>query len=59
MILAVPLALARMASLPALRWPAQMYIEIFRGTPMLIQLVWVYYALPAVLGIHSPRSSRW
>ena len=54
MILAVPLALARMASLPALRWPAQMYIEIFRGTPMLIQLVWVYYALPAVLGIQLP-----
>jgi polar amino acid transport system permease protein len=54
MILAVPLALARMAPLPALRWPAQMYIEIFRGTPMLIQLVWVYYALPAVLGLQIP-----
>ncbi len=54
MILAVPLALARMSSLRALRWPAQMYIEIFRGTPMLIQLVWVYYALPAVLGIQIP-----
>lgn len=51
MILAVPLALARMSSLRILRWPAQMYIEIFRGTPMLVQLVWVYYALPAVLGI--------
>lgn len=51
MILAIPLALARMSSLEILRWPAQIYIEIFRGTPMLVQLVWVYYALPAVLGI--------
>lgn len=51
MILAVPLALARMSPVVLLRWPAQLYIEIFRGTPMLVQLVWVYYALPAVLGI--------
>jgi polar amino acid transport system permease protein len=51
MILAVPLALARMSSIEVLRWPAQMYIEIFRGTPMLVQLVWIYYALPAALGI--------
>ncbi len=50
-VLAVPLALARMSTVDPLRWLAQMYIEVFRGTPMLVQLVWVYYALPAVLGI--------
>jgi polar amino acid transport system permease protein len=51
MIIAVPLALARMSSITAIRWLAQLYIEIFRGTPLLVQLIWVYYALPAALGI--------
>lgn len=30
---------------------AQLYIEVFRCTPMLVQLLWVFYALPALLGI--------
>lgn len=54
MIVAVPLALARMSSVTAIRWLAQVYIEIFRGTPLLVQLIWVYYALPAALGIKLP-----
>lgn len=51
MILAIPLAFARSSKVVFIRWPAQMYIEVFRGTPLLVQLVWVYYALPVVLGI--------
>ena len=27
------------------------YVEVFRCTPVLVQLVWFYYALPVVLGI--------
>ncbi|WP_438746151.1 ABC transporter permease subunit [Bradyrhizobium sp. U531] len=27
------------------------YIEFFRCTPLLVQLVWIYYALPVLLGI--------
>ena len=30
------------------------YIEIFRCTPLLVQIVWFYYALPVVLGIDIP-----
>lgn len=48
---AIPVALARMSAYELLRWPAQVYIEIFRGTPMLVQLIWVFYALPAISGI--------
>ena len=33
-----------------LRWPAQAYVEVFRNTPVLIQLIWFYYAFPIVLG---------
>jgi len=34
----------------ALRWLAVGYIEVFRGTSLLVQLFWLFYALP-VIGI--------
>jgi len=54
MILAVPLAVARMSKIEIVRWLAQGYIEIFRCTPMLVQLFWIYYALPMLTGIVLP-----
>jgi polar amino acid transport system permease protein len=36
------------------RWVAILlrgYIEVFRCTPLLVQLVWVYYALPVLIGV--------
>lgn len=54
MFLAVPLAVARMAQIEIIRWAAQIYIEIFRCTPLLVQLFWIYYALPALTGITIP-----
>jgi polar amino acid transport system permease protein len=51
MILAVPVAFARMSSIAPVRWIAQIYIEIFRCTPLLVQLFWIYYALPTLTGI--------
>ncbi|UOQ90527.1 amino acid ABC transporter permease [Agromyces endophyticus] len=54
MILAVPLALLRMSHIDVLRWAAQLYIEVFRCTPLLVQLFWVYYAMPTLTGITIP-----
>jgi len=52
--LAVPLALVaalgRLSSWRPARAAAATYIEIFRGTSALVQLFWVYYALP-LLGV--------
>jgi polar amino acid transport system permease protein len=31
--------------------PLVAYVEAFRRTPLLVQIVWFYYALPVVLGI--------
>jgi polar amino acid transport system permease protein len=31
--------------------PLRVYIEVFRCTPLLVQLVWVYYALPVLIGV--------
>jgi polar amino acid transport system permease protein len=36
------------------RWitiPIRAYIEVFRCTPVLVQLVWFYYALPVLTGV--------
>ena len=34
--------------------PLVAYVEVFRCTPLLVQIVWFYYALPVVLGIDIP-----
>jgi len=36
--------------LRGLRWPATAYIEIFRGTPVLVQVLFIFYGLPQLLG---------
>lgn len=54
MVLAVPLALLRMSQIEVVRWAAQLYIEIFRCTPLLVQLFWIYYALPTLTGLTIP-----
>lgn len=41
--LSLPIALARVARNPLLRWPAYGYILYFRGTPLLVQIFLVYY----------------
>ena len=45
------LALMRMSRYRLLSWPAIVLIEFFRTTPLLIQLFWIYFALPVVIGI--------
>jgi His/Glu/Gln/Arg/opine family amino acid ABC transporter permease subunit len=51
MVLAVPVAVARMSTIELVRWAAQAYIETFRCTPMLVQLFWIFYALPTLTGL--------
>jgi polar amino acid transport system permease protein len=34
-----------------LNWPATAYIEFFRNIPLLVQLIWFYYAFPILSGI--------
>jgi polar amino acid transport system permease protein len=54
MTLGLFVAMARLSSITAVRAITTMYVEVFRGTPMLVQLVWVYYALPVLTGIQLP-----
>lgn len=33
------------------RWPAMAFVEVFRNTPVLVQIIWFYYAFPILTGI--------
>lgn len=44
-VLAVPVALTRLSSNPFLWIPARLFILLMRGTPLLVQLYFVYYGL--------------
>ena len=44
------LALTRRSRFRILSWPTYAYIEFFRTTPPLIQIVWLYYGLPLLFG---------
>jgi len=54
MALGLFVAMARLSSIAAVRAGTTLYVEVMRGTPPLIQLVWVYYALPVLTGIQLP-----
>jgi polar amino acid transport system permease protein len=47
------LAITRMAGPPTVRLPVIGFIEFVRGTPLLVQIYFVYFALPAI-GIVLP-----
>jgi polar amino acid transport system permease protein len=46
LLLAIILLLMRISGKFYLDWPAQVYIYIFRGTPILVQIFIIYYGLP-------------
>ncbi|WP_434457363.1 ectoine/hydroxyectoine ABC transporter permease subunit EhuC [Stutzerimonas urumqiensis] len=39
-------ALGRISPIAPLRWLAIVYIEVFRGSSLLVQLFWLYFVLP-------------
>lgn len=52
LVMSLPLglivAMARLSGLGILRWAMEFYIWIMRGTPLMLQLLFVYFALPMV-----------
>ncbi|ASP87707.1 amino acid ABC transporter permease (plasmid) [Sinorhizobium meliloti] len=50
-VLGFLLALARTSKSAVLRGVSGVYVEFFRGTPVLVQLFWIFFCLPLILGI--------
>lgn len=53
-LIGLAVALARLKSWKIIDWPAMAYIELFRCTPLLVQIIWFYYAFPVVIGVNIP-----
>src|SRR5438874_3373653 len=51
-IVGLPLGMARLSTRRYLSAPSVGYIEVFRNTPALVQLIWIYYCLPMLAGIN-------
>ena len=54
--------LLRLSPYRIVRWSTRIYVEIFRGSSLLVQLFWLYFVLPYA-GIRldpcPPRYSPW
>ncbi|MDR0913786.1 MAG: amino acid ABC transporter permease [Oscillospiraceae bacterium] len=46
--LSIFLALGKISKFAVLRWPCSAYIFFFRGTPLLMQLFFIYFGLPLI-----------
>ena len=55
-ILGTLMAMARMSRIKPLKWIATAYIEFFRGTPLMVQLMFIFYGLP-MIGVSFPEVS--
>lgn len=49
---------ARKSRFSALRWLTKVYIAIMRGTPLMLQVMVVYYGPSLLLGMTLPRNWR-
>ena len=48
--LGIPVAFMRMSKIAPLRWIARIYISVMRGTPLMLQLLILYYVPGVLLG---------
>jgi len=57
LVIALFVALARLSKVKVLTWIAGIYISVIRGTPLLVQLYIIFYALPSLGLVIDPFPS--
>jgi polar amino acid transport system substrate-binding protein len=55
MLLGLIVAIGRLYGPAWVRWPLEAYVEILRGTPLLLQLFVIYYVMPQFTGVGLPE----
>jgi polar amino acid transport system permease protein len=53
-VLGLIVGILRLKTWRLINWPLIGYIELFRCTPLLVQIIWFYYAFPVVIGVNIP-----
>jgi glutamate/aspartate transport system permease protein len=54
-VLGVFVGLARLASAPWIRVPATVYVEFFRGVPLVMVIFWIWFIIPQLLRLPIPE----
>ena len=57
LIIGLLIGLGRLSRSKLVNIPLIAFIEAFRCTPLLVQIVWFYYALPVLLNIQIPATT--
>lgn len=50
-LLGTALAIANLSRFRLIRWPAFAFVEFWRSTPLLVQAIWIHFAVPAITGL--------
>ena len=53
--LGIVVGLARLARAPWIRVPATLYVEFFRGVPLVMVIFWMWFVIPQVLRLPIPE----
>ena len=54
-VLGIFIGLARLASAPWIRVPATIYVELFRGVPLVMVIFWIWFMIPQLLRLPIPE----
>lgn len=54
-LLGTLIGLARLSRRRWLHWPAQIYVEFFRGVPLVMVIFWFWFIIPTLLGKSLPE----
>lgn len=54
-VLGIFIGLARLASAPWIRVPATIYVEFFRGVPLVMVIFWIWFMIPQLLRLPIPE----
>ncbi|MFN8590626.1 MAG: amino acid ABC transporter permease [Thermomicrobiales bacterium] len=58
LVVGLLVSFARLSAVKPLRMAAAVYSDFLRGTPLLVQILWIYYSLPILTGVtFSPFTS--
>src|ERR1700688_1491423 len=55
-VIGLVVGILRLRRLPVIDWLLLAFIELVRCTPLLVQIIWFYYAFPVVIGVSIPAN---
>ena len=55
-LIGLVVGILRLKRWPVIDWLLLAYIELFRCTPLLVQIIWFYYAFPVLIGVNIPAN---